>query len=82
MTETLEELLALPEGEVEGMVVDTGYAQALPGGSATSFIDLTAGRYGMVCFMPVGATTWEEGETLDSPPHFTEGMLREVTVGG
>ena len=82
VSETVDELLAMPEDEVEGMVSDVGYVQALPGITDTSFINLTAGRYGMVCFIPTGATSWEEAATLESPPHFTAGMLREFTVSG
>jgi hypothetical protein len=81
VTQTMEELFELPDEEIEGMVQDVGYAQALPGQSDTSFMDLTEGRYGMVCFLPVGATTWEEANTSDGPPHFTQGMFREFTVG-
>jgi hypothetical protein len=86
-TETMEELLALPQEEVESKVTESGAAFGAPGDSDTLFTDLDAGRYAIICFLPVGALpenmeALESGELEDAPPHFTQGMIREFTVEG
>jgi hypothetical protein len=86
-TETMEELLALPEEEAEAKVTESGAAFGAPGDSDTLFADLDAGRYAIICFLPVGALpenmeALESGELEDAPPHFTQGMIREFTVEG
>lgn len=86
-TETMEELLALPEEEAQGKVTGAGGAFGFPGDTDTLFVDLDAGRYAIVCFLPVGATpdnmeALESGELDDAAPHFTQGMVREFTVEG
>jgi hypothetical protein len=86
-TETMEELLALPEEEAQSKVTEAGAAFGAPGDSDTLFTDLDAGRYAIICFLPVGALpenmeALESGELEDAPPHFTQGMIREFTVEG
>ena len=73
VTESFEDLLALPQEEVESKVVFAGAAFAPPGGEGSALAELAPGDYAMVCFIPVGG-----GE--DGPPHFTEGMIQEFTV--
>ncbi|MGH9187303.1 MAG: hypothetical protein ACRD0U_16050 [Acidimicrobiales bacterium] len=72
VTESADELLALPEGEVEDLVTFVGQAFAEPGDQASVVGELEPGEYVAVCFIPVG------GE--DGPPHFTEGMVGEFIV--
>jgi hypothetical protein len=85
-TRSAEELLELPEGEADEVTTFEGVAFAAPGEEAFAVIDLEAGDYVMLCFLPVGATpeamaTMEEtGEEPDGAPHFTEGMVTEFTV--
>ncbi len=86
-TESIDELLALPEEEAQGKVTDAGGAFGFPGDTDTVFVDLDPGRYAIVCFLPMGATpdnmeALESGEFDDAPPHFTQGMFREFTVEG
>lgn len=69
----IQDLLALPEEEAQEQVTFVGATFAEPGGSSASLIELEEGAYAMVCFIPVGG-----GE--GGPPHFTEGMLAELTV--
>ena len=69
-----EEILALPEDQIESAVTFVGGAFAPPGETGSSLLTLEPGAYLAVCTIPVGGT--EEG-----PPHFTEGMLTEFTVG-
>jgi hypothetical protein len=83
-TEDLQELLQLPEEEAMAKVTMTGGAFAEPGATDTVFVDLTPGRYAIVCFLPVGATpdnieALESGE-FEGAPHFTQGMIQEFTV--
>jgi hypothetical protein len=85
VTETLEELLALPEEEVVGKVTDVGTAFAGPGETGRTIVDLQAGRYAVVCFIPEGATpenmpAIESGEHQGAP-HAMLGMVQEIEVG-
>lgn len=81
-TETIEELLELPEEEVEDKATFRGVAFAAPGDGSTLYADLESGRYVIICFIPTGATSFEEAEAADGPPHFIQGMVREFTVSG
>ena len=86
VTESLEELAQLPEEEAFSKVEVKGFAMAPPGGTDQTFADLEPGRYGALCFFPVGSTpealaaAEESGEEIDAPPHFSQGMLAEFTV--
>jgi len=73
VTESFEDLLALPEEEVGSKVVFAGAAFAPPGGEGFALAELGPGEYAMVCFIPVGGAD-------DGPPHFTQGMLQEFAV--
>lgn len=81
-TETVEELLELPEEEAMAKTTFMGVTFAAPGQGSTMYTDLDAGRYVMLCFIPQGSTSFEEAETADGPPHFTQGMVAEFTVEG
>jgi hypothetical protein len=81
-TESLEELLQLPEEEAQSKTTFTGAAFATPGGNDVMYADLEAGRYAIICFIPTGSTSIEDAETADGPPHFVNGMAREFTVEG
>ncbi|MDQ2648485.1 MAG: hypothetical protein M3Z03_02895 [Actinomycetota bacterium] len=71
VTESAEELLALPEEEGMAKLAMSGVVFAdAPGSTAVSMVDLEPGSYIAVCFIPVGG-----GE--DGPPHFTSGMVAE-----
>ncbi|HEX5696759.1 MAG TPA: hypothetical protein VFZ15_10235 [Acidimicrobiia bacterium] len=85
-TETIEELLELPEEEAFSKITMPGGSFAMPEESDTLFVDLEPGRYAIACFLPVGATpenidALESGE-LDGPPHFSQGMVQEFTIEG
>lgn len=74
VTEPVEELLELPEEEAFEKITPVGgvFVDA-PGNEAAALLDLEPGRYGAVCFIPIGG-----GE--DGPPHFTGGMVAELEV--
>lgn len=89
VTETAEELLAMPEEEAMSKATMAGFALAPTGASGNTVVDLQPGRYIAVCFLPKGATPelMEQMEGPESsqpegagPPHFTEGMLHEFQV--
>ncbi len=77
VTESVEELLALPEEEAMTKVtfVNAGFAPA--GGDGALIAKFEPGGYVYACFIPVGTVGEAEG---DGPPHFTEGMAGEFTV--
>jgi hypothetical protein len=84
VTETLDELVALPEDESATKVTDVGGAFAAPGDIGHGIIDLRPGRYIAICPMPTGSTPEnmplvESGEHQGAP-HFTHGMVQEFTV--
>lgn len=86
VTAPIEELAQLPDEEVFSMIEVKGFAFAPPGETDQTFADLEPGRYGALCFLPVGSTpeaaaaAEESGEEIDAPPHFTQGMIAEFTV--
>lgn len=87
VTESVEELLQMPEEKALKKVTEAGHAFAFPGTADITFIDLEPGNYAMACFVPVGTTpdkleALESGSEPGGPPHFTEGMFAEFTVEG
>ena len=83
VTESFDELLALPEEQFGDKVTFVGAAFAAPGETGGAVVDLAAGDYLAVCFVPVGATpdALAAGGAPDGPPHFMQGMEQEFTVG-
>jgi hypothetical protein len=85
VTASVEELAQLQE-EAFSMIEVKGFAMAAPGESDPGFVDLEPGRYGALCFFPVGSTpevvaaAEEIGQEIEGPPHFTQGMVAEFTV--
>jgi hypothetical protein len=79
--DSIDELLQLPEEEGRARVEEAGGTFALPGEAGEpAQVDLEAGKYAFVCFIPVGTTGESPEETGDGPPHFVEGMVTEFTV--
>lgn len=76
-TRTAQEILEDPKTEEEGPGEFAGAVFAGPGDTAGSFLELDAGNYIAVCFIPVGS---DAGEDADGPPHFTRGMVKEFAV--
>jgi uncharacterized cupredoxin-like copper-binding protein len=76
--ESVEEILELPEEEaMEKVQFVNGIFTPEEGDVGGVVVDLTAGRYGYACFIPVGTVGGAEGS---GPPHFVEGMAGEFTV--
>jgi hypothetical protein len=80
VTETAEELLALPQAEALQKAMLLGVAGPVSDGNPAYVVaDLEAGDYIAVCFIPVGTTSMD-GPPPEGAPHFTEGMVQEFTV--
>ena len=77
VTESFEELLALPEEEAMTKVtfVTRGFASAGETGYATGVLE--PGEHIAVCFIPQGTIGETEGT---GQPHFMLGMSQEFTV--
>lgn len=87
VTESAEELLALPEDQADAKIAATaGGAFASVGDTGAGLVDLQPGRYIVLCFLPVGATQeafdqmMSGGAEPDGAPHATQGMFHEITV--
>ena len=80
-TQSFDEIFAIEDqAEAEALVTEAGGAFAAPGASSSGLFDLSEpGEYVAVCFIPVGSTP--EAEESSGPPHFTQGMKAEFTVG-
>jgi hypothetical protein len=69
---SVREVLRLPRDEGMAKLDVVGRSFAEPDQQGTKVeAELGAGRYALVCFLPVGGT---------GPPHFERGMVREFTV--
>jgi hypothetical protein len=81
---SLEELLALPEDEVDALITEKGFVLAPPGAQTYFTADLDPGRCVAICFVPVGATpeALASGADLnDEDGHYMHGMVTEFEVG-
>lgn len=90
VTESFEELLALPEDQSLAKVDFLGATLAEAGQTAPDMITADApGSYLMVCFIPQGTTAMPSIDPAasgppeglgDGPPHVTLGMQREFAI--
>ncbi len=80
VTETFDQLLALPREEAIGKVNAISFASAPPGLGDFGVADLAAGTYLAVCFIPQGVTSDDATPADDAKPHYLLGMKQEITV--
>jgi hypothetical protein len=81
VTMPVEELLELPDEEAEEMVTFVGViGPTNPGTEDYGVVDLAAGDYIALCFIPTGAVDMFAEDMVDGPPHFVHGMVTEFTV--
>lgn len=73
VADSVDDLLAMPQEELQTKLEPFGGYQAPPGGRDARVVELPAGKYVVACFVPVGG-----GE--DGPPHTTKGMVAEFVV--
>ena len=79
--DSLKKLLGMSEKEAMKKTEEVGSADVTTiGGSAYFVTDLKPGRYGAVCFFPVGATDLSKLENAKGQPHWKKGMYQEVKV--
>lgn len=76
----LEDLLKMSDKEAQKQVDFAGASFGPPGTEDIETLDLAAGHYAMVCFIPVGATDLDALEKAKGPPHVMKGMSAEFTV--
>jgi uncharacterized cupredoxin-like copper-binding protein len=80
VTQSAEELLALPEDEAMSLTTMVGSpAFAPPGEEGHMVVDLEPGAYVAACFIPMGMTS-TDGPPPEGPPHAMQGMVTEFTV--
>ena len=87
VTQSFDELLALPEDEAFTQVAFLGQVAANPGETASGSVTADApGDYLMICFIPQGLTQLPAGSLgpeaslPPGPPHFTLGMRQEFAI--
>lgn len=79
--QSIDELLALSDEEVFGLVTPVGNpAFATPGGSESVVFDLAPGSYIALCLIPAGIVDETSIPAPDALPHAAHGMTREFTV--
>lgn len=82
VTTSFEEILRHGREAAQTQVTVLGAAVAPPGGVASEAIALDRpGLYALVCFIPTGTKPGASGAPT-GPPHFTQGMIHEIVVGG
>ncbi|MDQ6909932.1 MAG: hypothetical protein M3Z84_03965 [Actinomycetota bacterium] len=77
VTETFDQLLALPQEQAQAKTEAVFHLSAGPGKPDATVVDLTPGQYAMICTISKGTVGDKQG---DGPPHFTLGMKHEFTV--
>lgn len=77
---TVEDLLKLSEKKAQSMLDFLGASFGPPGASDVESKELTAGKYALLCFVPVGSTSEEAARKAKGPPHAVRGMTAEFTV--
>lgn len=83
VTQSWEEILALPQEEAEALVLQVGGAFAPTNGAkGLALLELVPGDYVVACFVPTGTTMTADGEFTEGTgaPHFMAGMVKEFKV--
>lgn len=80
-TESFDDIFANEDqAAAEALVTEAGATFAVPGQTASGLFTLEEpGEYVAVCFIPVGTTP--ESDEASGPPHFSQGMKAEFSVG-
>ena len=83
VTQSWDEILALPQEEGEKLVEQVGGTFAPRNGTkGLAVVELTPGEYVAACFVPTGTTMSADGQVTEGTgvPHFMGGMVDEFTV--
>jgi hypothetical protein len=77
---TIKDLMKLSDKEAEKQLEFLGASFGPPGTVDTESRSLAAGKYALVCFIPVGATSEKALRKAEGPPHVAKGMSAEFIV--
>lgn len=77
---TIEDLMKLSDKDAQKKIDFLGASFGPPGTVDTEPRELTAGKYALLCFIPVGSTDLKAARKADGPPHVARGMSAEFTV--
>jgi hypothetical protein len=83
VTQSWDEILALPQEEAEALVEQVGGTFAPTNGAkGLAIVELAPGEYLAACFVPAGTTVASDGSFTEGTgtPHFMHGMTAEFTV--
>jgi len=83
VTQSWDEILALPMEDAQELVVNAGGAFAAnKDAKGLAVVELTPGDYVAACFVPAGTTVSADGAMTEGTgtPHFMHGMMKEFTV--
>jgi hypothetical protein len=83
VTDSWDDILALPQDEAESKVEQVGSTFApRKGTSGLAVVDLEEGEYIALCFVPMGTSMAADGSFTEGEgqPHFMGGMKHEFTV--
>lgn len=79
-SESIDDLLKLGEKEAQKHIDFISASFGPPGTTDIESKELTAGKYALVCFVPVGSTSEKAARKAQGPPHAVRGMTLEFTV--
>ena len=79
-TQSVEELVAMPEAESGEILTYAGSAFAPPGLGNWAVVDLSEGRFAATCYVSEGATSPEGLYDEQSKRHLDHGMVAEIEV--
>jgi hypothetical protein len=79
-TLTIDDLMEMSDKEAEAKLEFLGAAFGPPGTVDAGTRDFAPGKYALVCFVPVGATSEKAARSSEGPPHVARGMSAEFTV--
>lgn len=78
VTESFDQLLALPKEQAQAKTQELADIHISPGQSDATVAQLSPGQYLAICTVPKGSVGEKPGT---GPPHFTLGMKHQFTVG-
>ncbi len=77
---TVDDLIELSDKQARKKIEFLGAAFGPPGTVDAGTRDFAPGKYALLCFVPVGATSEKAAEKAEGPPHVARGMSAEFTV--
>lgn len=78
--DSVQDLMKLSDKQAQKRVDFLGASFGPPGTVDTESREMAPGKYAMLCFIPVGATSEKAARKAEGPPHVARGMSAEFTV--